>query len=239
MHRYDRGWARGYGEPRPPRRYGAWYGPDSGWWGRGYDRPGYGAPWAYPPPGPPPWWRAAHFDAPFPQREPYPDGPVGEYPGHGTAPGSGWPGRRVRLPSELLQGHTAAGDADLDYDDDDWDEELDDYFGDDEELDEFSALLDETGTSEDADLVARVTAALQRDGFLEADAIEVTVDDRVVTLRGEVGDYMQARYAWDDAWEVPGVRGVVSKLTVRGMERQEAPTNAARKATKAKQPRKP
>lgn len=234
MHRYDRGWGCGYGEPRPPRRYGAWYRPASGWWGRGYDHPAYGAPWAYPPPAPPPWWRAAHYDAPFPYGEPYRGRPKGAPGGHAQDPWSGWSGRGVGLPSEMLHGYAAPGDADLDYDDDweeDLDEDLDDYFGDEEEFNEY-------GTSENADLVARVTAALQRDGFLDADAIEVTADDRVVTLRGEVGDYMQARYAWDDAWEVPGVRGVVSKLTVRGMERQEAPTDAARKATSAKSPTK-
>ena len=37
----------------------------------------------------------------------------------------------------------------------------------------------------------------------------------MVTLTGEVDDFMQARYAWDDAWESAGVRGVVNNLTVR------------------------
>jgi len=36
-----------------------------------------------------------------------------------------------------------------------------------------------------------------------------------VTLTGDVGDFMEARYAWDDAWESPGVRGVINNLTVR------------------------
>jgi hypothetical protein len=41
------------------------------------------------------------------------------------------------------------------------------------------------------------------------------VNDNVVTLKGEVDDYLEARYAWDDAWEARGVRGVVNQLTVR------------------------
>ena len=37
----------------------------------------------------------------------------------------------------------------------------------------------------------------------------------MVTLKGEVDDYLEARYAWDDAWEAAGVRGVLNQLTVR------------------------
>jgi hypothetical protein len=53
------------------------------------------------------------------------------------------------------------------------------------------------------------------DAWVDADRIEVQVDDGVVTLSGEVDDFMEARYAWDDAWEAEGVRGVVNNLTVR------------------------
>ncbi len=56
---------------------------------------------------------------------------------------------------------------------------------------------------------------MSEDGYIESDGIEVTVQNGVVTLRGEVADYMQARYAWDDAWETEGVRGVINHLTVR------------------------
>ena len=45
--------------------------------------------------------------------------------------------------------------------------------------------------------------------------LDVEVEDGVVTLRGEVDDFMEARYAWDDAWETEGVRGVINHLTVR------------------------
>ena len=44
---------------------------------------------------------------------------------------------------------------------------------------------------------------------------KVAVDDQVVTLTGEVGDYLEDRYAWDDAWDTTGVRGVINNLTVR------------------------
>jgi osmotically-inducible protein OsmY len=42
--------------------------------------------------------------------------------------------------------------------------------------------------------------------------------DGVVTLSGEVDDFLEARYAWDDAWEAEGVRGVINNLTVRTAE---------------------
>ena len=67
---------------------------------------------------------------------------------------------------------------------------------------------------EDNDVRQLVRESLYSDSWLDADRIEVEVREGVVTLRGEVGDYMEARYAWDDAWESPGVRGVVNNLTV-------------------------
>ena len=74
-----------------------------------------------------------------------------------------------------------------------------------------------------------VTRSLRDDGFIDADAIRVEVKDRVVTLRGEVKDYLEARYAWDDAWDARGVRGVISKLTVGGAGGQTEPAAAAKK----------
>ena len=68
---------------------------------------------------------------------------------------------------------------------------------------------------DDGEVRDAVARSLRDDGFIDADAIQVEVKDRVVTLRGEVQDYMEARYAWDDAWDAPGVRGVISKLTVQ------------------------
>lgn len=122
------------------------------------------------------------------------------------------------------------------------DEGIEDFFDeeDDEEYDpfEFDDDYQEPWAAEpnDDDVRERVIQSLQSDGFLNADAIQVEVSDRVVTLRGEVSDFMEARYAWDDAWDAPGVRGVISKITVPGTERQEAPPGAARKAGSATPP---
>lgn len=67
----------------------------------------------------------------------------------------------------------------------------------------------------DRQILDAVCDTMTEDGYIRSDGIEVTVKDGVVTLRGEVGDYLEARYAWDDAWETEGVRGVISHLTVR------------------------
>lgn len=67
----------------------------------------------------------------------------------------------------------------------------------------------------DGEIERAVRQSLYQDGYVDAERIQVEVDDQVVTLRGEVDDYLEARYAWDDAWETPGVRGVVNHLTVR------------------------
>jgi hypothetical protein len=60
-----------------------------------------------------------------------------------------------------------------------------------------------------------VIRSLARDRWLDARRVDVRVERGVVTLSGEVGDHMEMRYAWDDAWETPGVRGVISSLRVR------------------------
>jgi osmotically-inducible protein OsmY len=77
----------------------------------------------------------------------------------------------------------------------------------------FSAAVDEDLS--DDEILHGVRARLQQDRWLDADSINVEVEDGVVTLTGEVGDFMEARYAWDDAWETPGVHGVLNSLTVR------------------------
>lgn len=59
------------------------------------------------------------------------------------------------------------------------------------------------------------------DTWVDADRIEVDVEDGIVTLRGTLCSYDEVRYASDDAWEVDGVRGVRSQLRVeesRGRE---------------------
>lgn len=68
---------------------------------------------------------------------------------------------------------------------------------------------------EDEDILHEVRRRMERDPWLDPDKLQVEVEDGVVTLRGEVNDFLEARYAWDDAWESPGVRGVVNQITVR------------------------
>jgi len=67
----------------------------------------------------------------------------------------------------------------------------------------------------DEEIRNEVRQRLYQDTWLQADDIEVTVRGGIVTLRGEVHDFLEARYAWDDAWESDGVRGVINNLTVR------------------------
>lgn len=67
----------------------------------------------------------------------------------------------------------------------------------------------------DEEILRAVHATMEEDSWIISDQIKVSVEDGVVTLSGEVGDYMEARYTWDDAWETEGVRGVINHLTVR------------------------
>jgi hypothetical protein len=67
----------------------------------------------------------------------------------------------------------------------------------------------------DDEMLQAVRQSLFQDNWVDAERIEVAVEDGVVTLKGEVDDFLEARYAWDDAWETPGVRGVVNHIHVR------------------------
>lgn len=71
----------------------------------------------------------------------------------------------------------------------------------------------------DAEVLKDVEEALFYDTWVDADAITVDVRDGVVTLRGELPDYHEVRYATDDAWDVDGVRGVHCHLAVNGARR--------------------
>ena len=68
----------------------------------------------------------------------------------------------------------------------------------------------------DAELREEVEEALFYDTWVDADAIKVEVKDGVVILRGELPNFEEIRYATDDAWDVDGVVGVRSELTVAG-----------------------
>ena len=71
------------------------------------------------------------------------------------------------------------------------------------------------GEVDDDEIRSNVEQNLMQDGWVDAASIQVEVRDQVVTLSGDVGDYLEARYVWDDAWEAMGVRGVINNLTVR------------------------
>lgn len=67
----------------------------------------------------------------------------------------------------------------------------------------------------DGEIREAVLENLFQDSWVDPSRVEVEVNDGVVTLTGEVRDFMEARYVSDDAWESPGVRGVINNLTVR------------------------
>jgi hypothetical protein len=68
---------------------------------------------------------------------------------------------------------------------------------------------------DDAELQDEVKEALFYDTWVDAEAIEVSVKEGVVTLSGELPSYEEIRYATDDAWDVDGVVGVRSELKLR------------------------
>jgi hypothetical protein len=74
---------------------------------------------------------------------------------------------------------------------------------------------------DDKEIRQAVRENLHQDRWLNPDRLQVEVSDGVVTLTGEVDDYLEARYAWDDAWETAGVRGVLNNLTIRTDQPQE------------------
>jgi osmotically-inducible protein OsmY len=67
----------------------------------------------------------------------------------------------------------------------------------------------------DEELQEEVEEALFYDSWVDAEAISVEVEEGVVSLKGELPSYDEIRYAIDDAWDVDGVRGVRSELSVR------------------------
>ena len=67
----------------------------------------------------------------------------------------------------------------------------------------------------DAEVLKDVEEALFYDTWVDAEAIQVSVEQGIVTLRGELPSYEEVRYATDDAWDVEGVLGVRSELAVR------------------------
>jgi len=72
----------------------------------------------------------------------------------------------------------------------------------------------------DEEIREDVEETLFYDTWVDADRIEVTVEDGVVTLRGQLPSHDEVRYAVDDAWDVDGVRGVRSELQVGSTPRE-------------------
>jgi hypothetical protein len=148
-------------------------------------------------------WDRSVYDADFPARGGY-YGSGGNPPPRGRHPGGPRPSQSrgpepggAFLPEEAYRRHPELSRGG--HEDEPWDERAYLYYG--------------GGPDEQVERAVR--ARMYQDGWLDADAIQVDVRQGVVTLRGEVGDFMEARYAWDDAWETDGVRGVVNNLTVR------------------------
>jgi hypothetical protein len=71
----------------------------------------------------------------------------------------------------------------------------------------------------DDELKQEVEEALFYDTWVDAEAITVEVRDGVVTLSGTLPDHQEVRFAHDDAWDVDGVVGVRSELTVDSLRR--------------------
>lgn len=67
----------------------------------------------------------------------------------------------------------------------------------------------------DAELAADVRNRLVWDSWVNADQVQVTVRNRVVTLSGQVDSIVEKRAAGDDAWDTPGVLDVVNNLEIR------------------------
>jgi hypothetical protein len=78
----------------------------------------------------------------------------------------------------------------------------------------------------DDELRQEVEDALFYDTWVDADRIEVHVEDGVVTLRGTLPSYEEVRFATDDVWDVEGVRGVRSELRVEAPGRGSADARA-------------
>ena len=233
MIRYDWSWNRSYDQGfrrRPTRGYGSDFGGGggggSGQWGGG---PGGG--WSGPRPG---WWRPSRYD-----RGVYGDA----YPGYGGYPGDQNRGmyyggdryERAFAPRGRARGPARRYDRPI---------VREPYvphpLQHQSEPDEPArsavepwAAQQEAFELSDEEIRSAVRQNLFNDNWIDAERIEVEVSEQVVTLTGEVDDYLEARYAWDDAWEAMGVRGVVNQITVRNepapQPEAKAPTKQAKK----------
>ena len=81
-----------------------------------------------------------------------------------------------------------------------------------------SAVLDEitlpVGTPDVSEVKDTITRALERDARRDADSVDVTTTDGIVTLSGVVRSRAEHDAAVAAAWATPGVREVVDQIVV-------------------------
>jgi len=245
MSRYDWSWNRLYDRGYRPRRmwdYGSNFGGrgGAGWWGGPAGArqwgDGFGRGWGGPPARgwPRPRYDRGEYGDFYPGYGGYPgDASRGMYYGgesfarEPASRGGGWGQARgydqgmVRepfLPEAAYQRHPELDEPQRPAFDD-WPGSAQAVYG--EEL-------------SDDEIRSAVRQNLFNDNWVDAERIKVEVAGQVVTLTGEVDDYLEARYAWDDAWEAAGVRGVINQLTVRMEPAREEPAATPSKSSKKK-----
>lgn len=67
-------------------------------------------------------------------------------------------------------------------------------------------------TVTDEDIKSDVESALRTDAYVDAGEIDVSAENGVITLKGNVGSPLEKRAAGDDAWDTPGVVDVDNQL---------------------------
>jgi|GEM_PF-1337976 len=68
---------------------------------------------------------------------------------------------------------------------------------------------------DDEEIARDVRQSLIWDTYVDADRVDVEVEDGTVILKGTVDAIVEKRSAGDDAWDIPGVRDVRNELTVK------------------------
>ncbi len=76
-----------------------------------------------------------------------------------------------------------------------------------------------SGSAQDRDLALEVERALRRDAAVQPGHVDVTVEDRHVTLSGVVDSWAERNAALDDALHIRGVADVRDELALRYRER--------------------
>jgi osmotically-inducible protein OsmY len=85
-------------------------------------------------------------------------------------------------------------------------------------------------THSDAELAHAVRTALERQSLIPSDRITISVSCRAVTLHGTVASWQQVAEAESIVANLPGVRDVISKLSVDARQADDRSTASAREA---------